>query len=857
MSRRARYDFKTNPVAHTSAIVAGDKYRFTVLTDGLLRFEWAADGHFEDRASTFAVNRKLAVPDLYVWDRGDVLELVTKRFHVVYNKKAFSAEGFVIHLKGAVSGRWTYGQDVSNLGGTTRTLDQVNGRVELGPGVLSRDGFAVLDDSKTMLFEDDGWIAPRRPGDKKERSDEYIFLYGHDYREAVRAYFAVSGSQPLLPRFAMGNWWSRYHRYDEEEYLELHDHLDRDDVPINVAVVDMDWHLVIAGKEIPAGENGWTGYTWNKDLFPDPDAFIKKLHDRGMKVSLNVHPADGVRHWEDQYAEVAKAMGIDPKSKQPVRFDCTDRKFIDAYFDIVHHQHEARGIDFWWIDWQQGEGSKIPGVDPLWVLNHFHFLDVGRGNERPLIFSRFGGPGAQRYQVGFSGDAIITWDSLHFQPEFTATASNIGYGWWSHDIGGHTAGIHSDELTTRWVQLGCWSPILRLHSDVNPFNSREPWRYNDEACKIMEDTLRLRHRLIPYLYTMNARSALNDEPLVTSLYWDYPEVDEAYEVPNEYRFGSELLLVPITQPRDHTTHLGSAKAWLPPKRYADIFTGVVYSGDRSLTLHRPLTQTPVLAPEGSIIPLDAAWRPKSGSPNPESIELLLVVGADASFDLIEDDGKGTTVDDGDFQLVSSAPSDDGTDTDANSSETVRFVHTPLTYKQSTGVLKIGPVYPAYDPAVPPSRTWNIRLVAHTPATAEGTDIRCFTTSASRTKSLAYTTTASATGTTLHLPSVPTNHSIIVELARPDPQLDVVDPLPLIWRILDQANMELNTKRWVWESVFDKEGSVGHRVNKLQTMGLESALVGACVELLCADERFKGKGKGSAKVKAETEDFDVW
>ncbi|KAK7190267.1 hypothetical protein DPSP01_006795 [Paraphaeosphaeria sporulosa] len=865
MSRPARYDFKTYPVAHPSAIVAGDKYRFTVLTDGLLRFEWAADGHFEDRASTFAVNRKLAVPDFYVWDRGDVLEIVTKRFHVVYNKKAFSAGGFVIHLKGAITAKWTYGQEVSNLGGTTRTLDQANGRVHLGPGVLSREGFAVLDDSKTMLFESDGWIAPRRSGEKKDRSDEYIFLYGHDYREAIRAYFAVSGSQPLLPRFAMGNWWSRYHRYDEKEYLQLHDHLNKDDVPINVAVVDMDWHLVIAGKEIPPSENGWTGYTWNKELFPDPDAFVKKLHERGMKVSLNVHPADGIRHWEDQYKEVAKAMGIDPKSKEPVRFDCTDKKFIDAYFDIVHHQHEARGIDFWWIDWQQGEGSKIPGVDPLWVLNHFHFLDIGRGNERPLIFSRFGGPGAQRYQVGFSGDAIITWDSLHFQPEFTATASNIGYGWWSHDIGGHTAGIHSDELTTRWVQLGCWSPILRLHSDVNPFNSREPWRYNDEACKIMEDTLRLRHRLIPYLYTMNARSAINDEPLVTPLYWDYPEVDEAYEVPNEYHFGSELLLAPITQPRDNTTHLGSAKAWLPPKRYADIFTGVVYYGDRSLTLHRPLTQTPVLAPEGSIIPLDAAWRPKSGSPNPEAIELLLVVGADGSFDLIEDDGKGTTVDDGDFQLVSLATSsasddDNGMDTDTKPNETVRFVHTPITYKQDTGVLKIGPVYPADDPAVPKSRQWKIRLVAHTPASSstEGAGIRCITTSAKRAKSVAYTATSDATGTTLHLASVPTSQAIILELASPGPQLDVVDPLPIIWNILDQASMELNTKRWIWDSVFANPGKVEVMVNKLQTMGLENALVNAFVELLCADDRYAETGRGGGKgVGVGEEEFEVW
>jgi len=843
MSRPARYDFKTRPVAHPEALVAGDNYRFTVLTDGLLRFEWAEDGQFEDRASTFAINRELAVPDFYVWDRGDLLEIVTKRFHVVYNKKKFSPEGFVVQSKGSVAAKWTYGQQLSNLGGTTRTLDTVNGRAELGPGVLSREGIAVLDDTKSMLFEHDGWIAPRKQG---ERSDEYVFVYGHDYRDAMRAYFAVSGSQPLLPRFAMGNWWSRYHRYDEKEYFELQDHLDKDDVPLNVAVVDMDWHLVIPGQEIPDGENGWTGYTWNKKLFPDPDAFLKKLHDRGLMVTLNLHPADGIRYWEDQYKEVAKFMGIDPESKKAVQFDCTDKKFIDAYFDIVHHQHEARGIDFWWIDWQQGLGSKIPGVDPLWVLNHFHFLDVGRGRQRPLIFSRFGGPGAQRYQVGFSGDTIITWDSLNFQPEFTATASNIGYGWWSNDIGGHTSGYKDDELATRWVQLGCWSPILRLHSDNNPFNGREPWRFNVEACQIMEETLRLRHRLIPYIYTMNARSASNDEPLITPMYWDYPEKNEAYNVPNQYRFGSELIVAPITQPRDKITQLGVIKAWLPPARFADIWTGIVYDGDREQPLHRPLTQTPVLAPEGAIIPLDAAWRPKSGSPNPETIEVLLVVGADGSFDLIEDDGTGTQVDDGGFQMVESD------DVATKPDESVKFIHTPITYKQSSGVINIGPTYPASDPSIPKSREWKIRLIAHTPSDPSTTPLRCITTSSKRAKPLAYTTSAVSNGTLITLSAAPTSQSIVIELDTPNPQLDIIDPIPRIFDLLDKSHYELNPKRDIYGVLTRQGDSVMKKVGNLQNMGLETSLLNAILELLLADSRF---GESSAG-RGEDGGFDM-
>ncbi|KAF2114902.1 glycosyl hydrolases family 31-domain-containing protein [Lophiotrema nucula] len=824
MSKPARYDFKTRPVAHSDAIVAGEKYRFTILTDGLLRFEWAEDGVFEDRASTFAINRELTVPDYYTWDRGqDGIEIVTKRFHVLYNKKKFSAEGFTVYLKGAVSTKWQYGAELTNLGGTTRTLDTVDGRTDLKTGILSRDGIAPIGDSKTMLFESDGWISPRKTGAQEgDRTDEYLFCYGHDYREAIRAYYAVSGSQPLLPRFALGNWFSRYHRFTRDEYIELMDHFSKDDVPMNVAVIDMDWHLV---DDVPQRfGNGWTGYTWNKKLFPNPREFMKELHDKGMKTTLNLHPADGIRAFEEQYPELAKFMGIDPATEKPVNFDATDKRFIDGYFDIIHHEHEEEGVDFWWIDWQQGENSKLPGVDPLWVLNHFHFLDLGRGNHRPLIFSRFGGPGSQRYPSGFSGDTIMTWASLNFQPEFTATASNIGYGWWSHDIGGHMHGYKDDELTTRWVQLGCWSPILRLHSSNNIFNTREPWKFNAEACKVMEDTLRLRHRLIPYLYSMNARSAANDEPLVQPMYWDYPELDEAYKVPNQFRFGTELIVAPVTSPRSKTTHLGAVKAWLPPKRYVDIFTGVVYDGDRQLLFHRPLGGYPVLAAEGAIIPFDAAYRPENGSPNPSAFEVVLVVGADGSFDLIEDDGSGTHVTDGDFAMIDDA----GIET---ASDSVRFIHTPITYKQSEGIVTIGPTTPMDDPSIPKNRDWKVKLVAYSASPG----LRCMTTNSKKAKPIKFTTEQVDNAIIINLKSVPSNHACIIELGS-GAQLDVVDPVPKLQQLCWDANYPYDFKQWIFERISDDQ-PLSKKVNTLQSAGIEQDFLNAILELLLADSRY--------------------
>ena len=646
MSTTHRTQFPTRPLADPLAIIGGapHKYRFTVLTPGLLRYEYSPSSTFCDLASVFAINRLQAVPPFRTLTKNGILEIVTEKFHLSYNEgEVFSPSSLSVGVKGTFgchASVWRFGEVCEDLGGTARTLDGADGRIEVGEGVCSRRGYTAIDDSESMVFSSDGFVASRYGRREEGSVDGYLFAYGRDYGGAVKALYALSGPQPLLPRWALGNWWSRYYAYSGEEYLELMDRFKAESIPFSVAVLDMDWHVVDDPMVRESGKTGWTGYTWNKKLFPDPEGFLSELHRRKLKVSLNDHPADGVQNYEDLYPAMAEALAHSTEHKDPIHFDITDRNFLDAFFDVLHRPLEDQGVDFWWIDWQQGSHSRIPGIDPLWVLNHFHFVDNKLHHKRPLTFSRYAGPGSHRYPVGFSGDTIVTWASLAFQPEFTATASNIGYGWWSHDIGGHMFGGKDDELGTRWLQLGCFSPILRLHSSDSQWTRKEPWTYGPEAGKVMTEFLRFRHRLLPYLYTMNARSATEGTPLVRPMYWAYPERDEAYNFPNQYLFGSELIVLPITAPQDPKLRLAKTKGWLPPGRYVDIFTGAVYSGDRSLWLSRKLEDYPVLAKEGSIIPLDAALKPENGESNPDDIEILVVVGADGEFELLEDDPKG-------------------------------------------------------------------------------------------------------------------------------------------------------------------------------------------------------------------------
>ena len=625
------YHVKTSPVALKDNIIQGEKYRITMLTECLVRLEYSENGVFEDRPTQMVFHRDFPKTEFTVIKTNDGIQISTTYLQIKYNEKDFSPSGLSIQFRGnltAYHSIWHYGDKITDLGGTARTLDEADGEIPLENGIISKNGFSVLDDSKSQAILEDGWIEPRQKGIK----DIYFWGYGHNYKQAISDFYKLCGKTPMLPRYALGNWWSRYYKYTEKSYLELMDKFKENNIPFSVAVIDMDWHLVDID---PKYGSGWTGYTWNKDFFPNPKRFLDKLHEYGMKTTLNVHPADGVQPHEEMYKQIAEHMGVDYENEQPVMCDPADPKFMEAYFKYLHHPREQEGVDFWWIDWQQGNHCKIEGLDPLWIFNHYHFLDSAKNGKRPITFSRYAGAGSHRYPVGFSGDTITTWESLDFQPYFTLTASNIGYGWWSHDIGGHMMGYKNDEMVTRWIQFGIYSPIMRLHSSCSEFNGKEPWRYKKECEIVMSDMLRERHKMIPYLYTMNHKNYQDNIPLIIPMYYEHPENNEAYNFKNQYYFGSELLVAPITSPRIKDLNVSKVSVWLPKGTWYDIYTGMVYNGDRTLDMYRDLSSIPVFAHAGAIIPMTDDINNVEN--NPENLTIKVFAGANGQFTLYEDD----------------------------------------------------------------------------------------------------------------------------------------------------------------------------------------------------------------------------
>ena len=496
-----------DPQANPNAVVSAGKARFTVLTPEMIRIQYSDRQLFEDRATFAVVNRRLPVPaftkeerDGYLYIKTDVLTLQYKIGGVISSKPSSD----VLTIRFQMNNRqvtWYPGKDDAlNLKGTTRTLDgQIgdNKRQEMENGILSRAGWSVIDESPrtrrgdgstTFAFDKryDGidWVA--EPVDK-DAVDWYFMGYGHQYKKALGDFIKIAGRQPMPPLYVLGYWYSKYQRYTSDEFMEIVNDVKRNQIPMDVMIFDMDWHT-----------EGWTGWTWDPTAIPDPEGLIDWMHRQGLKVSLNLHPADGVDDDEDYFTEVRNDMGMDTTAKV-VPWNLSDPKFYHSMFNRIIRAREHQGVDFWWIDWQQNLTSKyVDGLGETFWCNHVFYNDMrlNRPNHRPLIFHRWGGLGSHRYPIGFSGDSFTTYGTLAWQPYFTATASNVCFGYWGHDLGGHQqTGDNDPEIYLRWMQYGVFTPIFRTHATNWPGIERRIWKY--ENFPLLLETVRLRYALMP------------------------------------------------------------------------------------------------------------------------------------------------------------------------------------------------------------------------------------------------------------------------------------------------------------------------------------------------------------------------
>ena len=639
--------------AQAEEVYRDNHVRFTLIDEGTIRLEYAPDGKFVDNKSFVAVIREYGDVPHKASTGGSKVVITTAKFKLTYKKdgQPLSAKNLTITAAKALGTAftWTPGtEQKGNLKGTYRTLDGYDGNMfqysnpktemPLEDGLLATDGWTLIDDSKSYLFDgakDWDWVTERQSAEGAQ--DWYFMAYGHDYKSALRSFTKFAGKVPLPPRYTFGYWWSRYWSYSDKDLRDLIAGFQRLDLPLDVLVIDMDWHPI---SEQAGG--GWTGWDWNERLFPDYKKFLAFLDQQGVKTTMNLHPADGVRPYEKKYPEFIRRAGIE--NGKTVEWQGSNKRYVKALFDTYLHPYIDEGVDFWWLDWQQwAKDKKLTNLDNVFWCNYIWFSDMElNGTKRPLLYHRWGGLGNHRYQIGFSGDSYITWESLRFLPYFNSTASNVLYGYWSHDIGGHQSKKYGTpvepELYTRAMQMGQYLPIIRSHSTKDPSLNKEPWAFDQQTQRRLTAVINGRYALVPYIYTMARQDYETGISLCRPMYYDYPEAKEAYDVKEQYMFGDRMLIAPVTNPVNKESGLAAVKAWLPEGQWLEYETGTMLRGGQTVERLFSMDEYPVYVKAGSILPYYGKVKNLSGTEQPVIVRVF-PGGDNGEFTLYEDNGE--------------------------------------------------------------------------------------------------------------------------------------------------------------------------------------------------------------------------
>ncbi|MFF1610968.1 TIM-barrel domain-containing protein [Amycolatopsis sp. NPDC058278] len=552
------------------------------------------------------------------------------------------------------------------LGGYRRGLDGVNGdngAPSTTEGLLHQDGWYLLDDTISALYDTrTRAVTPRPSHGGNPYQDGYFFAFGHDYKAGLRDLATLTGPPQLLPRWAYGVWYSEYIDRTAADYRDtILPRFRSEGVPLDVLVTDTDFKA----------PDTWNGWQFDTAKFPDPAGFFAWSKAQGLHNNLNIHPS--IMGSDPQFARAqATAKGKLAKSNCGTDcyvFDWGDPDQLKAYLDL-HAGMMKQGNDFWWLDWCcDASRSSLPGVTPdAWINQQYADL-AAPATGRGFVISRaygslqaggYGGPTGlatgpwadKRSTLHFTGDTSSTWGTLRMEVGITpAESAATGMSAISHDIGGHndTTGLRGsetytsggqqrqtaklpDDLYARWVQLGTFQPIDRLHSN---HSDRLPWQYGDAAKASATKFLNLRENLVPTTYTLAQEAATTGVPVVRPTYLEYPDEPAAYAAAqSEYFYGPDMLVAPVTSPGTSAT----TSVWFPPGQWTDYFTGKTYAGGTTQQVTSDLGTMPVFLRAGGITATRTADVANDVQNPLNRVTVTVAPGGSGTFSLYEDNG---------------------------------------------------------------------------------------------------------------------------------------------------------------------------------------------------------------------------
>jgi len=612
------------------SMIVGNRFRISVLSERLLRLEYNPKGVFYDGRTQLVSFRNFDKPDFAVTEDEKYLVIKTKYFSLSYNKEKNFDGGKVVPMSNLrielnnTDRAWYYRHpEVKNYKGLCIGHDGSESDQKLRKGLYSLDGFFSLDDSNNFVLDDKGNWVKRTDG----CLDIYLFMYNNDFQLALKDYYKLTGFPPMIPRFALGNWWCRDLSYTQEELLLLANQFEKKEIPVSVFLLEKDWHL----RKSSDGKDRITGYTFNKELIPEPSNLIKELHDKNIRVGLHFDPSDGIYPHEENYASISQYFGI--QDNKVLAFDPLNPALLSAISRFLLSPLKKMGVDFFWNDYKNTD----KGVERLWLLND-ELLKTPNNDlsTRPMILSRTGLLNPHLQSIVYTGKTLVGWEMLRKIPMLNQCAANAGVSWISHDIAGHYGGTEEDELYIRSIELGVFSPILRFYAPRGRYYRREPWRWNARTLEVVNDYLKLRHRLIPYIYSKAYSYHHEGNLLIKPLYYEVPWIYDDNNYKNQYYFG-DLLVSPILEKKDLLINRTIHKFFLPEGTWYDFKTGKRFQGNHEYISFFRDEDYPVFAKKGAIIPL-ATTEQLNSTDNPESLEIHIFPGASNAFNLYEDDG---------------------------------------------------------------------------------------------------------------------------------------------------------------------------------------------------------------------------
>lgn len=600
--------------ARNDCIIFGSNYRITVLTERLVRLEYSKTGTFEDRPTTLVVSRKFPKPEFSATKIKGVVQIKTKYFTLNYleNKSFIGSKltpGNTLNIKLNNTERFWYykNKEVRRLETISTSLDNNNFKED--KGLFSLDGFASIDDSNSLVIENDTFI-------KRDNNniDIYVFIYGKDFGACLKDYFILTGKPSIPPRYALGNWWYKNKPYNEEEILSVVNKFKENHLPLSVFLLGDAYQEQI--------------YTKNETLIPNLTNLSNTLLSNNIKLGLTINPNMPITPSNYQYQTIKQALEL--KKDKDINLIPFNPKTLGMYFKLYINNLINMGIDIFNIDYLNNND-----LNDLFLLNHYHYAISNTEAKRGMILSRNAKIAPHRYPIIFTGKTKVSWDTLNYLPSYTSQSANIGVSFISHAIGGYYDGIEDNELYLRYIELGTFSPILMISSDNGKYYKREPWNYDMGTLKIISEYLNLRNRLIPYIYSESYNYYKNGIPLILPLYYRYPNILDEPMYKNEYYFGRNMLVVPITKKKDIIMNRVVQRLFIPEGIWYDFKTGKKFPGNKYYVSFYKDEDYPVFCQAGSIIPMSL----NEGTSTPTDLELHIFPGATTSYNLCEDDGK--------------------------------------------------------------------------------------------------------------------------------------------------------------------------------------------------------------------------